>query len=137
MRLILVKQLNNTFKVAYDSDYEKLKRIKAGKLLDCKITQPRNVEFHRKFFALITLVYQNQEVYKNMDYLRRDLTKAAGFYESWFDYEGVEQVRAKSISFSSMSADEFKELYNRVLDKIVEIYNWEKQEIKDQLKDFM
>ena len=61
MELTLIKQFDNSFKLAYDSDFEKAKKIKPLKEVKCKITQPRNIKFHRKFFALINLVYDNQE----------------------------------------------------------------------------
>ncbi len=137
MRLLIVKTLNNTFKCAYNSDLERLKSIKVGKILDCTIKQPRNPLFHRKFFALMQLVFQNQETYSNLDHLRHDLTVAAGFYEKWVTFDGEEKTRAKSISFSSMTAEEFKELYDKVLDVIADIYKWEKQEIIEQLQNFM
>jgi len=137
MKLILIKQLNNTFKVAYPSDYDNLKKLKAGEFLECEIRMPRNVGFHRKFFALINMVYQNQSTYNNIEHLRRDLIIEAGFYEEWADFNGEVKRRAKSISFSSMGEDEFQELYDRVLDVIVDVYKFEKQDIVESLAEFM
>ncbi len=134
MELYLVKQLDNSFKVAYDSDYEKLKKIKALKMVKCEITQPRNIGYHRKFFALINMVYQNQERYNNLDNLRKDLIIEAGFYNEHIDLQGVVQQDAKSISFSKMKEDEFDELFNRVLDQIVNHFHFDKQAILDNIE---
>lgn len=136
MKLILIKQLNNTFKVAYNSDFERLKHIKVGQHIMCEIRKPRNIKFHRKFFALMDMVYQNQEVYKNKEDLRQDLIVEAGFFEVRHDFRGVEHHKPKSISFSSMDEDEFTELYERVLDTIVKVFAWDKEDIKENIEQY-
>lgn len=136
MEIYLVKQLDNSFKVAYDSDYEKLKKIKAMKMVKCTITQPRNIGFHRKFFALIKMVYQNQEHYNNSDDLRADLIVSAGFYEKRVTFFGEEILKPKSISFASMKQDEFDELYSAVLDEIVKHFHFDKQAIIDNIEQY-
>lgn len=136
MKITLVKQLNNTFKIAYDSDYEKAKKIKAGEPYEFEYKQLRNVRFHRKFFALMNLLFQNQELYKNLDHLRKDLTVEAGYYDLRVNIHGEEIKEAKSISFAAMSEDEFSEFYNAVLDTIVKYFNFEKQEIIDNVQEY-
>ena len=134
MELYLVKGFDNKFTVAYDSDYERLKRIKAGKMVLCKITQPRNIEFHKKFFALIKMVYQNQEHYNNMEKLRKDLIISAGFFDEHITIWGETIQTAKSISFGSMNEETFQELYNRVLDEIIKHFHFDKQDILDNVE---
>ena len=119
MKFTIVKQLNNSFKVAYDSDYEKIKRIKVGDFLECEIRKPRNYQFHKKFFALIQMIYQNQEIYNNIDDLREDLTISAGYYVKRENLQGEAIKKAKSIKFSEMDEHEFSDYYSRVLDEIV------------------
>ena len=136
MKITLVKQLNNTFKIAYDSDYEKAKKIKAGEPYEFEYKQVRNLKFHKKFFALMNLLFQNQELYKNLDHLRKDLTVESGYYDLRVNIHGEELKEAKSISFASMSEDEFSEFYNAVLDNIVKYFNFEKQEIIDNVQEY-
>ncbi|MFY0655049.1 MAG: DUF1367 family protein [Cyclobacteriaceae bacterium] len=136
MKLTLIKQLNNTFKVANDSDYEKAKKIKVGEPYQCDIKQPRNYKFHRKFFALINMVFQNQDVFINIDHLREELTKAAGYYDTYINHKNITCYKAKSISFTNMNQEEFEGLYDRFLDVIVEAFKWDKQTIEDNLNDF-
>lgn len=136
MKFTIVKQLNNTFKVAYDSDYEKMKRIKVGDFLECEIRKPRNYRFHKKFFALIQMIYQNQERYNNIDDLREDLTIEAGFYVNRENIRGEVIKKAKSISFSKMDEHEFNDYYSRVLDEIVKHFNFDKQLIIDNVEQF-
>ena len=136
MKVYLVKQGDNSFKVAHNSDYESIKKIKLGKTVLCEITQPRNIGFHNKFFALINMVYNNQEHYNNSEQLRKDLIISAGFYDTHVTVWGEEVQTAKSISFGSMKEDEFKELYNRVLDEIIKHFHFEKQLILDNVEQY-
>lgn len=136
MKINIVKQLDNSFKVAYDSDYEKLRKIKAGQIYEVEIKNQRNAKFHRKFFALINLVYQNQEFYNNIDRLRKDLIIASGHYTERVNYWGEIITEPHSIKFAKMSEEEFKKLYNDVLDTIVKHFNFDKQDIIDNVNRY-
>ena len=136
MKVFLVKQLNNSFKVAHNSDYEKIKKLKVGEEYQCEIKQPRNLKFHRKFFALINLLFENQEQYSNIERLRKDLIIEAGFYDEWADLHGEIHKEAKSISFASMKEHEFNDLYNRVIDVIVKYFHFGKQEIVNNVNQY-
>lgn len=136
MKVILVKQLNNSLKVAYNSDYDKIKKLKLGEEYQCEIKQPRNLKFHRKFFALINLLFQNQELYVSSDRLRKDLLIAAGFYQDWIDLNNEKQREAKSISFAKMKQEEFDQMYTKVIDVIVHHFNFNKQDIIDNVEQY-
>jgi len=136
MKFTIVKQYDNSFKLAYDSDYEKLKKIKPMELLECEIKKPRNYKFHKKFFALINMVYQNQERYNNIEDLRYDLTIEAGYYTLRQDMQGNAIKKANSISFASMEENDFNEYYNKVLDCIVLHFNFDKQLIIDNVEQY-
>lgn len=136
MKITLIKQLNNTFKLAYDSDYDKAKKIKAGECYECEVKKPRNYEFHKKFFALIDLVYQNQSHYNNSDALRKDLTISAGYYDERYNFSGECVVEAKSISFASMDNLEFQEFYSAIVDTIVKHFNFDRQDIIDNVEQY-
>jgi len=136
MKLSIVKTLSGTFKVAYDSDFEKAKSIPVNVPFEIEYKKKRNILFHRKFFALIELVYQNQEVYNNKEHLRKDLTISAGFYDIRHNFEGVEIYEPKSISFANMDEVEFSELYNRFIDVVVQWLGIDKQSIIDEIEQF-
>jgi hypothetical protein len=136
MDIYLVKQLNNTLKAANDSDLEKLNKIKMNEMVKCVMTKPRNIKFHRKFFSLINMVFQNQEVYSDIDNLREELTKACGYFDSYINHKGITVYKAKSISFSKMDNTEFEELYNKFLDVIVLIFKWDKSDIIDNINEY-
>lgn len=136
MKITLIKQLNGTFKPAYNSDYENAKKVPLNEPIDFGWKKPRNYKFHKKFFALIELVYQNQEVYNNKEHLRKDLTISAGFYDIRHNFEGVEIYEPKSISFANMDDVEFSELYNRFVDVVVQWLGIDKQSIIDEIEQF-
>lgn len=136
MDINLVKQEDNSFIVAYQTDYDKIKKIKVGKVIACKITQPRNLRLHNKFMALIRMVYNNQEHYVNFDHLRKDLTIAAGFYDIRYSFDGEEIREAQSLKFGSMSEEVFQDLYSKVIDEIVKHFHFDKDLIKQNVKQF-
>ena len=136
MKFTIVKQFNNTFKVAYDTDYDKMKRIKVGDFLQCEIKKPRNYQFHKKFFALLNMIYQNQERYNNIDHLRNDLTIEAGFYTVRQNLKGEQIYEANSISFAQMNEEIFEDYYSKCLDVIVKYFNFDKQSIIDNVEQY-
>ena len=136
MKVYLVKQGNGSFLPSHDSDYEAMKKIKVGATVSCDIKQPRNIGFHRKFFALINMVFENQEFYDNIDFLRKELTKKAGYYDTYTNHKGVICYEAKSISFSKMSQDDFEELYQRFLDAVEEIFKFDSELVKENIENF-
>lgn len=118
MEISLVKRYDNSFSLAYDSDFEKVQRWKVGDVLKCNVTKPRNYEFHKKYWALINLVFDNQERYTDIDYLREQITIEAGFYYHETTLKGVREKRAKSIKFTEMDEFEFSDLYEKSKDVI-------------------
>lgn len=135
-KIALIKNDNNVFYLAHDSDYEEAKKIKAGEVYMFEFKKPRNYQFHKKFFALIKLVFDNQEHYRNMEHLRHDLTIRAGYYDIRYDMDGGEIQDPKSISFGSMDELEFNEFYNAVVDTIVKYFHFDKQDLIDNVAQY-
>lgn len=135
-KIHLIKQSNNTFILANDSDFETAKKIKPGNVYAFEFTKPRNYEFHKKFFALIKMLYDNQEYYDNIEHLRKDLIITAGYYEHRYGLDGQELIEAKSLSFGAMDEFQFNELYNSVINVIVEKFNFNRQDIIDNVLQY-
>jgi hypothetical protein len=81
-------------------------------------------------------VFENQEIYNNLEHLRKDLTISAGYYDIRHNFEGVEIYEPKSISFAQMDEIEFSEFYNRIIDVVVKWLGIEKQEIIDNIEQY-
>lgn len=133
MKITLVKNLNNTFSLAYNSDYENAKKIKAGVVMEYETKKKRNYKFHKKFFAMINLVFDNQEAYSNIEDLRHDLTIEAGFFTRRENLEGDEVKKPLSISFSKMDEYQFNEYYNAILNVVIKHFGHNKEELETEL----
>lgn len=134
-KIALVRNLSG-FIPAYDSDFEIAKKIKIGEIYEYDFKKPRNYEFHKKFFGLINLVFQNQERYKFLDSLREDLIIEAGYYYEEVNLHGEVKKKVKSISFASMDEIEFSELYSSVVDVIIKYFHFDKQDIIDNVSQY-
>lgn len=135
-KIALIRTLSGSFKPAYDSDVELSKKIKINQVYEYEFKQPRNYMFLKKFFALVNLVYQNQEQYNNIEHLRRDLIIESGNYDLRHDLNGVEIREAKSISFANMGQNEFDKLYSDVIDVIVKHFHFDKEEIIQNVEQY-
>ncbi len=120
----------------YDSDQEQISKLKPGTTYKFVVTSPRNIRFHRLFFALINLCYENQTEYTNADDLRAVLTMKAGYYKAIRTDKGTIYL-PESISFASMDEIKFKEVYSKVLDEVVKMIGSTSEEIEKELINFM
>lgn len=110
---------------ATDKDREAFGKIQYGETFACKSTDQRNLQHHRKFFALIRLAFDNMPekfdgYFADENQLRYELIKRAGYFEEYTDFKGNKQYRAKSIAFDKMGQEEFTNLYNRVIDVVIQ-----------------
>jgi len=120
----------------YPSDYDEKRKLKLGEDYVCDITNPRNVGFHRKFFSMLNVGHENTSLDMPFDTYRKYMIVKAGFFKAYQTPKGV-FYDPDSISFASMSQDEFEDVYSRVLDKIIDDIGATKEEIEKQLVNFM
>ena len=94
--------------------------------------QKRNPQFHRKYFALLHVGYDNWQpprvVYdkdncisaykpvKNFKQFRENVAKGCGYYKTVYDIKGGYSHVADSISFASMEPEAFEDLYSKTID---------------------
>jgi len=137
MKFYITKQLNNTLKASHGSDYEKLKKLKAGEEYQCEIKKPRNIKFHRMFFALVNMVFENQDNYLSVEDLRHDLTIEAGFYEEITNmFTGEVYRRPKSISFAKMDELEFSEFFTKFVNIVSVLVGVDNETIHENIQSF-
>lgn len=116
--------------------------LETGDIIKCSIPDKRNIQHHRKFFALINLVFESMpeqydKHFPTADDLRYELIKRAGFYRSYTDLKGNTQYIAESISFDKMGQRRFEELYSRVVDVVVEWFAFDREFLESELIGFM
>lgn len=114
----------------YDEDYDAKRRLKVGHDYLAEIREPRNIRFHRKYFALINAAWdllspQSRDFFRKDDDLpfdnicrdrfRKTLEVACGWSEQVYSITRKEWLEApRSIAFDKMTAEEFESLYNNV-----------------------
>ena len=110
-------------KPLYDEDYDQKKKLKIGEIYKAKITIARNINFHRKYFALINCAwaYQNERTTKhfknNVESFRKTVEIAAGHCDTVYNLSLKSWVDIpKSIAFDKLKQEEFEDLYERVTD---------------------
>ena len=150
MKIGLVKNTNGHFTPAYDSDWEKAKKIKTGDLVTYERKKERNPRFHRKLFALyrLTLHYlpeaKKKEIRKNE--FRMQTEEDVLFYckikQGLIRNRGVTNkgniiYEADSISFAKMGEDEFSDFYNRSVDICLALMDADRSLIERELMNFM
>lgn len=110
-----------------DDDYEEKKKLKLGQTYSVEVKVARNVDFHRKYFALISYAWeflneQEAERFRTKENFRKYIEVAAGHCDVIFHPRLQEYVEIpKSISFGKMDNAEFSDLYKRVKDVIFSI----------------
>lgn len=110
-----------------DDDYEEKQKLKLGETYSVEIKVVRNLDFHRKYFALISYAWEflnEQEIanFKTKENFRKYLEIAAGHCDVLYHPRLQEFVEIpRSISFSSMDNASFSDLYQRVKDVIFSI----------------
>lgn len=129
----------------YDSDYEAKRQLKEGDNVLCTITRPRNYEFHKKFFALVRLAYDNlperlhqmlsiRSEEDMLDCIKIDLNMYTEHYHG-----GRKVLKLGSISFAAMDQTEFERFYNRTITIILNKYlkGTDRQDLVEEIERFM
>ena len=110
-----------------DDDYEEKRKLKLGQTYSVEVKVVRNVDFHRKYFALIAYAWeflneQETERFKDKENFRKYIEIAAGHCDVIFHPRLQEFVEIpKSIAFAKMDNTAFSDLYGRVKDVIFSI----------------
>lgn len=109
----------------YDSDYEDKKKLREGDVVKCKISRPRNYKFHKKFFALVRLTFENLPEtlcnaldIRNEDDMLRLIKYELGLFDI-YNVGGRDVISLHSISFAAMDNTEFEKFYNRTIDLVL------------------
>ena len=113
-----------------------------GTDLRVQVSRPRNPQHHRKAMALLRYLVDNTDDYRNVDHCLVDIKFATGHVEKVWTYdhtrnEFVPRVIPKSISFTSMSQDEFEDWYEAALDVIAERMACEPDEVRRGAEEMM
>lgn len=122
--------------VGFDEEAkEALKRLPVGTFLYYDITNPRNGNFHKKFFSLLNIIKEN---YSEKVTVKEVLIHIKDELNMWevVKVGKTHYKRFNSISFSSMTEDEFGEFYNRAIDVCLELVPIDMEDLAEQVAQF-
>ncbi|HQC63267.1 MAG TPA: DUF1367 family protein [Candidatus Marinimicrobia bacterium] len=136
MEIFLVKTQSGVLAPFDDADAQRMAKIKTNEVVRAEITKPRNLLFHKKFMALVRLVFENQERYNSIEDLLVEFKLKVGHYKEHITTDGKIVYVPKSISFSQMDEYEFNEFYNKALNVLGKIIKVDSETLREQIEQF-
>lgn len=85
-----------------------------GAIVKAKITRPRNVGHHRKYWAVLNAIHPHQELYPTPGLLHAAVKAALGYADT-IKLDGKVVVVPRSIAFDAMDQDEFEKFWDRFM----------------------
>ena len=126
MKIEVIKHPGGVFSPANDMEFEKTVKFKTGEQYQVEIKLHRRPEFHRKVFAFFNFCFyhwKSDRVFIDetgqFDVFRKNLIVLAGFYDEYFNLKGEVRIEAKSLSFGSMSQEEFELCYSALINAAI------------------
>ena len=128
MEINLIKTISGL--APYDPDSESwYNKLKIGNVVHSDFRKYRHPIFHRKYFALLNIGFENWEPgeinskygvpEKNFERFRKDIAILAGYFDLVIRLDGTSRPEAQSISFAKMDESEFQDLYSKTIDILI------------------
>jgi hypothetical protein len=101
------------------SDKEKFAKIGQGEICTIDFKKNRNYLFHKKFFSLLNIGFENQDKEDNFDFYRAKVLIAIGHCDTIALDNGTFTFIPKSISYDAIpDNNDFETVYNRAVSYI-------------------
>ena len=100
---------------------EQFGKLKPGDLVTVTVKKERNLQWHKKFFALLHIGHDNQEHYESFDDYKFAMKLATGWCSEVVRNTGEIMYNPKSYSFNSMSQEDFEVVYDKTIDVTLKI----------------
>ena len=129
----------------YDSDHDLKQRLRVGSTVRCRVSIPRNYRFHKKFFALVRLTYDNLPLplverwnIRSVDDMLRRFKRDLGYFTSSVNELGEREIEYSSISFAAMDEEEFERFYNGSVNLVLDKYirGLEREDLLTEVEHF-
>jgi hypothetical protein len=119
-RFLAEKGLGGSLRPVDANGEEALRRIKAGAIVTVEVKQPRNVRFHRMYWGLIHIVWENmpEDRYPSPEDLHAAIKIAAGVRTRIELPNGEVGFIPGSVAFHKMDEAAFHKFYDRVCDLV-------------------
>ncbi|MCD8266042.1 MAG: DUF1367 family protein [Prevotellaceae bacterium] len=145
---ILCRNMPEGFVPVYGSDWDAKRRLGGGKDFLLTVKKPRNIRFHRKFFALVKLVADNlpEELAERWHVDARDpetmlrrYKRDLGYYDPYVNERGEIEIVFRSIRFDDMDQTQFEEFYERAVGLTLSEYlpRMRREDMENEIMNFM
>ena len=128
-----------------DMDWEVKKQLRLGTDVRVHVTMPRNIKFHRKFFALLNITLDNlpeatqQQLRITTTNRLLDVLKIRmGFYDI-VQIDGRNVLELHSISFAKMDEYAFWKFYDQAVTEILSFFlkGTDRNELLQEVEQFI
>ena len=143
MEMMLIK-IDGKYIPWGEGDREKSDTIKDDEIVKAKISRPRNPLHHRKYFALLDLVFKNlphemEERIKTVDILLFEIKLNLGLFDQHTTTGGKLVYIPQSISFGSMEQPEFETFYSDTISVILKHFlkGTNRETLEQEVLNFM
>ena len=130
MKVWLIKDSYNRLHPFGDHDREKVEKMKEGDPYLFERESVRNHMFHRKYFAMMRLAYENQDEITDEYRFRKLMEMRAGYFEFVKTDKG-EMWWPKSISYEKLEQEDFEQLYDKVWQVLQDRYGFDEDFINE------
>ena len=103
-----------------DESREIIKKWKQGDMVLVKAKKPRNYEHHKKYFALLNVIFENTEHFESFEEIQTYFKIKAGIYKTIKVGEKFYPM-VGTINFASMNQDAFNLFYSKAVDTALQL----------------
>lgn len=116
-----------------DDSWDALRAHGSGKEVMVEIKGARNLKQLRLFWALCTVVAENDEHYDTKEKAKRGILRALHHVDTFVDRDGNLHIIEKSIAFESMTQADFNPLFNDAINLVCQWTGSQPKAIRDHI----
>jgi len=107
MKEVFLTKTINGFVCADEQAKQAVRGWKIGETLRCSLKKPRDYTNHKRYFALLTLTFENQDRYTNFEHFRKAVQIAAGHVDELITLDGELVLIPRSIDYTTLDELQF------------------------------
>lgn len=138
IELLMRKNLGRL--IPYDAvGIDQLSAIAEGSTITARITQTRNLQHHRLWFALLHVVFEAQSFFATVDELHDEIKIATGHFSIRKRPDGTTYPHPNSISFAKLGQQGFKEFFDKAVGIIITniLPNVQREDIEQRVYELL
>lgn len=107
MKEVFLTKTLSGFVCADEQSKQAVRGWKIGETLRCSLKKPRDYTNHKRYFALLTLTFDNQSAYTNFEHFRKAVQIAAGHVDELITLDGEVVLVPRSIDYTTLDELQF------------------------------